>query len=155
MPGYGITGPEEGSGLLPWSWARERLEASRNYWVVTLWPDGRPHAMRVWGVWVDDTVWFSSSGRSRKTRNVEADPRCVVTIENTLDPVTVEGSAAIVSDMGAIGRFLTLLNAKYETEYGPEFLDPAVNATIRVQPRWAFGLVQEDFGGSPTRWVFG
>ena len=25
MPGYGVVGPEEGSGLLPWSWAQERL----------------------------------------------------------------------------------------------------------------------------------
>ena len=32
MPGYGISGPTEGSGLLHWSWATERLTAARNYW---------------------------------------------------------------------------------------------------------------------------
>jgi hypothetical protein len=31
MPGYGIAGPTEGSGLLHWSWAAERLTAARNY----------------------------------------------------------------------------------------------------------------------------
>ena len=31
MPGYGIRGPAEGSGLLPWSWAVERLRAARNF----------------------------------------------------------------------------------------------------------------------------
>jgi hypothetical protein len=50
MPGYGILGPTKGSGLLPWSWAEERLTASRNYWVASSWPDGRPHSMPVWGV---------------------------------------------------------------------------------------------------------
>ena len=25
MPGYGLLGPDEGTGLLPWSWAEERL----------------------------------------------------------------------------------------------------------------------------------
>ncbi len=35
-----------------------------------------------------------------------------------------------------------------------ELLDPAINATIRVRPRWAFGLAEGDFTGSPTRWVF-
>src|SRR5262249_26976380 len=45
MPGYGLLGPDEGTGLLPWPWAEERLTSSRNYWVVSLWPDGRPHAM--------------------------------------------------------------------------------------------------------------
>ena len=29
MPGYGIAGPAEGSGLLHWSWAAERLTAAR------------------------------------------------------------------------------------------------------------------------------
>jgi len=79
MPGYGIVGPTQGSGLLPWSWAEERLTASRNYWVASSWPDGRPHAMPVWGIWHDGALWFSSSRQSRKARNLAADPRCVVT----------------------------------------------------------------------------
>jgi hypothetical protein len=49
---------------------------------------------------------------------------------------------------------LALENAKYQTDYSIELLDPAVNATIRVQPRWAFGLTEGDFSSSPTRWVF-
>ena len=154
MPGYGLAGPDEGTGLLPWSWAEERLVNSRNYWVVTLWPDGRPHAMPVWGVWDGQSFWFSSSRRSRKATNVANDPRCVVTIENAVDPVVLEGAAEIVTDLEAIATVLELVNRKYETRYQLEFLDPAVNATIRVDPRWSFGLVQEDFGGSPTRWTF-
>jgi hypothetical protein len=49
MPGYGILGPTQGSGLLPWSWAEQRLLAARNYWVASCWPDGRPHVMPVVG----------------------------------------------------------------------------------------------------------
>lgn len=73
MPGYGIVGPNEGSGLLPWSWAERKLAESRNFWVVTLWPDGRPHAMPVWGVWDTDeeVFWFTSSARSRKGLQVD------------------------------------------------------------------------------------
>lgn len=156
MPGYGVVGPTEGRGLLPWSWAEERLASSRNYWVVTLWPDGRPHAMPVWGIWdnEDQSLWFTSSLQSRKVRNLTADPRCVVTTENAVDPVVVEGVAEIVTDTDAIARVIALVNVKYATEYSVEFLNPVVNATIRVRPHWAFGLVQEDFGGSPTRWDF-
>jgi hypothetical protein len=36
MPGYGLLGPDQGSGLLPWSWAEERLSASHDYWVATV-----------------------------------------------------------------------------------------------------------------------
>lgn len=154
MPGYGVLGPHEGSGLLPWAWAEERLARSRNYWVVTLWPDGRPHAMPVWGVWKRREFWFTSSLRSRKARNIAADPRCVIATEDALNPVTVEGRALVTREREEIARVLALLNDKYAADYSLEFLDPDVNATIRVRPRWAFGLAHEDFTGSPTRWSF-
>ena len=46
-------------------------------------------------------------------------------------------------------------NAKYGPSYTVEFLDPDVNATIAVRPERAFGLLHDDFTGSPTRWTFG
>lgn len=70
MPGYGILPADEGTGLLPWSWAQQRLSSSVNYWLASVWPDGRPHVMAVWGVWDGLLLWFSSGGRSRKTRNL-------------------------------------------------------------------------------------
>jgi PPOX class probable F420-dependent enzyme len=151
MPGYGIRGPDEGTGLLPWSWAEERLAASRNYWITSLWPDGRPHSMPVWGVWDGEAIWFSSGGRSRKARNLAADPRCVVATEDANEPVVIEGTAELTSDMDEIARVAELMSAKYGG-ITAEFL--AANATIRVQPRWAFGIAHDDFTGSPTRWVF-
>jgi PPOX class probable F420-dependent enzyme len=154
MPGYGIRRPDEGTGLLSWSWAEERLASAKNYWVATSWPDGRPHAMPVWGVWDDDAVWFSSSARSRKVRNIAGDPRCVVTTEDAWEPVVVEGQAEIVREPGALERFIGLVNEKYDTEYGTDFLDPEVNATIQVTPSWVFALTEDDFTGSPTRWQF-
>lgn len=154
MPGYGILGPHEGGGLLPWSWAEERMRRSHDYWVATVWPDGRPHVMPVWGVWHEDALWFSSSGRSRKARNLLADPRCTMTTDNALEPVVVEGVAAVVDDLDVIASFLDRMNDKYSTNYGLDFLDPAVNATFRVRPTWAFGLSENDFIGSPTRWRF-
>ena len=152
MPGYGVQGPEEGSGLLPWSWAEARLAASRNYWLASVWPDGRPHTMPVWGAWQERCFWFSSSLGSRKARNLFNRPTCVVTTEDALDPVVLEGTAHLVAELDAIGSFLEAVNAKYGTSYGMELGDPSLNATFRVRPRWAFGLRQADFTGSPTRW---
>jgi len=154
MPGYGIIGPDEGSGLLPWSWAAQRLSSARNYWVASVWEDGRPHVMPVWGVWDDSTLWFSSSVRSRKTRNLTRDPRCVVTTEDASDPVVVDGTARIVTEPAALQRVIDLMNAKYATDMSLSFLDPAVNATIGVRPRRVFGMRSADFTGSPTRWAF-
>lgn len=154
MPGYGTKPAGEGTGLLPWSWAEERLRASRNYWLVSTWPDGRPHAMPVWGMWHENEFWFSSSKASRKAQNLIANPRCVVTTEDANSPVVVEGIARVVATTDELALMLELENGKYSTDYGIEMLDPQVNASFRVRPSWAFGLQEGDFTGSPTRWDF-
>ena len=152
MPGYGVEdGPE---GLLDWGEAVRRMGASRNFWLATTRRDGRPHVMPVWAVWLDDALWFSSSLRSRKIRNLRAEPRCTLTTEDAEHPVVVDGVAEVVLDRGRTGAFLAASNAKYQVDYGIEFLDPAVNATVRVAPVWAFALDEERFTGSPTRWHF-
>ncbi len=66
MPGYGILNASEGRGLLAWDWAVERLTKARNYWVATTCPDGRPHCVPVWGVWLDDAFYFSSGAYNPK-----------------------------------------------------------------------------------------
>ena len=155
MPGYGTepAGPD-GMRLLPWSWPEQRLASSHDYWVATRWPDGRPHVMPVWGVWLEGALWFSSSLGSRKARNLAADPRCAATTDNAQEPVVIEGAVERVTDGEEIAAMVASVNAKYAVSYGVDFYDPAVNATFRLAPSWAFGLVEADFTGSPTRWRF-
>jgi PPOX class probable F420-dependent enzyme len=154
MPGYGLVGPEAGSGLLPWTWAQEQLEEPHNFWLATRWPDGRPHVMPVWAVWQAQTLLFSSSRQSRKARNLAADPRCTLTTEDAQNPLVVEGVAELLTTPVDLQEFLTSLNAKYGTDYGLEMVDPQANCSYRMRPRWAFGLRSDDFTGSPTRWAF-
>jgi hypothetical protein len=154
MPGYGIKGPDEGTGLLPWSLAVQRLTVSHDYWVATTWPDRPPHVMPVWGIWLDDAVWFSCSLRSRKARNLARDASCTVTTDDAVDPVIIQGITARVADPSGISGFVDAVNAKYETSYGLDFFDPELNGVYRVEPIWAFALIQHDFAGSPTRWTF-
>ena len=152
MPGYGTLPADDGTGLLPWSWAVERLEAAHDFWLATAWPDGRPHVMPVWAVWWSDALWFSSGLQSRKARNLERDGRCTLTTDDARNPVVLDGVAERVVDLELRQGFIDATNAKYDTSYTVDFLDPDVNGTYRVVPTWAFGLVEDDFGGSPTRW---
>ncbi|MET0937756.1 MAG: pyridoxamine 5'-phosphate oxidase family protein [Gaiellaceae bacterium] len=55
--------------MVSWQWAVERLEVARNYWLATTKADGSPHAMPVWGLWLDGVVLFSTSPDSIKARN--------------------------------------------------------------------------------------
>ena len=150
MPGYGI--PDDAEGVLPWRWADERLAAARRYWVSTVRPDGRPHAMPIWGVWHDDAFWFSSGGGSRKVQNLATDPRCVVTTDNANEAVIIEGIAGEVADAADDEA----LQAAYRKKYD-EGLDPDLGPIFRVMPSVAFGFIDHDdrFRETATRWRFG
>ena len=152
MPGYGIQESTEGSGLLPWSWAVERLASSHDYWVATVDTDGQPAVMPVWGAWLEDALWFSSSPGSRRARNLKRAPRCTVTTDNALEPVVLEGSAELLTEPSAVESFTRACNAKYETDYTVEFFGD--NALLRVVPTLVLALDSADFTGSPTRWQF-
>lgn len=148
MPGYGIEPAT--AGLLPWSWAVERLTTSHAYWLATTRPDGSPHVMPVWAMWHETALWFSSAGPSRKALNLRSDPRCVLTTDNPREAVILEGVASVVTDRTTLQTVLDLENAKYRTAYGLEMLNPC----FRVRPTRVFGLVEAAFTSTPTRWIF-
>lgn len=157
LPGYGVVGAGPGGGLLPWVWAEKRLINSRNYWLATVYPDGRPHVMPVWGAWDGSGFWFSAAPASRKARNLAANPLAVITTDNADEPVVAEGCVtrlgAGIDDQAYVVTFTSQMNAKYGTDHPPEFF--IANATFQLRPNIAFGLMRADFDGSPTRWEFG
>jgi PPOX class probable F420-dependent enzyme len=154
MPGYGMLPAGAGSGLLPWSWAEERLVRSHDFWLATVTPDGAPHLMPVWAVWDGGRLWFSSSNGSRKARNLTAEGRCSLATDNPAEPVVVHGQAQRITDRDALAMMLDAENAKYGTAYGPDMVDPASNSVFALQPEWVFALDSKDFAGSPTRFTF-
>ena len=152
MPGYPLLDASGGRGLLPWSWAEERLEQAHNYWLATARPDGAPHLMPLWGLWLDGRFCFSTGGQSRKARNLALDARCAVSTERADEAVIVEGVADRVHDPALLARFAAAYNAKYDWDIDPGSTEPI----FAVRPRVAFGFIEdsEDFNGSATRWRF-
>jgi hypothetical protein len=151
-PGYGLAdaGAEPGE-LVPWEQLRAWAEESRNYWVVTSGADGRPHAMPVWGLWLDDRFLFSTDPESRKGRNIDLNPEVVVHLESGDDVLVVEGRAEGLEDPALLERMIDL----YERKYGIRIDtgDPSMGVYL-VRPRVAFGWHERDFPSSATRWRF-
>jgi nitroimidazol reductase NimA-like FMN-containing flavoprotein (pyridoxamine 5'-phosphate oxidase superfamily) len=147
MPGYGM--PSGTRGLLPWTWAEERLRTSHNYYVMTVRPDARPHAMPVWGIWADGRFYFSTGAESLKTRNLAANPSCVICTEKSAEAVVVEGVASKMTD----AERLKQLAPFYARKYKSFTLDPKLGPIFEVAPIVVFGLSEKKFK-SMTRWVF-
>jgi len=151
MPGYGILEADKGKGLLPWSWATERLAKAHTYWVATTRSDARPHVMPAWGVWVDDGFCFSTGSQSRKARNLAGNPRCVISCEVDGAQIMVEGVAEIIIGSELNPRFAEAYGPKYE--WNMEGLNEPVYA---VRPAVVFGFTTADgeFTSTATRWSF-
>ncbi|MGQ0679670.1 MAG: pyridoxamine 5'-phosphate oxidase family protein [Actinomycetota bacterium] len=154
MPGYGVVGPTEGGGLLPWSWAETRLRRSHDYWVASVRPDGRPHVVPVWGAWNQGAMWFSGGLRFRKVVNLRANPNCTLTTDDPLNPVILEGQAELITNRALLAIYINRVNTKYEQSFTLDFLDPEVNACFRLKPVKVIGLEEKNFTTSPTRWEF-
>lgn len=157
-PGYGF--PKGTKGLLPWSWAEQRLKKSHNYWIATIKPDGSPHgvsphSMVVWGMWQDGRFLFSTGGQSRKARNLAANPNCIVCTENAAEAVIVEGVAEI-ADVAARRKMIPAYERKYDWDLSSmkEDMLSMKEPIFAVRPKIVFGLWEKHFQQKSTRWTF-
>lgn len=58
--------------------------------------------MPVWGIWLGGAVYFGTDRRSRKAKNLAANPSLVIHLESGDDAVILEGAAEEVDDRGLI-----------------------------------------------------
>jgi pyridoxamine 5'-phosphate oxidase-like protein len=152
-PGYGF--PKGTKGLLPWSWAEQRLKKSHNYWITTVKPDCSPHTMVVWGLWQDGRLLFSTGSKSQKARNLEHSANCVVCTEHANEAVIVQGVAE-VADVAARRKFLSQYERKYKFDMSSMKADilSMKEPVFAVRPQVVFGLWEKYFQSKSTRWKF-
>jgi len=158
-------------GSLPIPWSRVLGQIQRRdfhggrgtYWLSTTCPDGSPHAAGVLGVWIDDILYFASGARTRKSRNLQANPHCAVAaslpdldfvIEGTArritDPATLE---KIADEFGERGWPATVNGDSLEAPFGAPSAPPPWHL-YAVTPATAFGVATDGVPGA-TRWTFG
>ncbi|MBE7472761.1 MAG: pyridoxamine 5'-phosphate oxidase family protein [Anaerolineales bacterium] len=144
IPDYGI--PASIEGTLPWNHVEERMTKARNYWVGTVGPEGRPHVVPTWGVWVEGTLYFGGGPDTRWSRNLAANPHVAVHLESGDDVVILEGTVGRITDptQPIVTRIDDAYEAKYQMRHGVPFWV--------LRPRVAFAWSR--FPDNATRWRF-
>jgi hypothetical protein len=160
-PGYGF--PKGTKGLLPWSWAEQRLKKSHNYWITTISPDSsksaKPHSMVIWGLWwgsgQDSRFLFITGSESRKTRNLAKNANCIVCTEDASEAVVVEGIAEIV-DLEARRKLIPIYERKYNYDLSSMKADilSMKEPVFSIRPLIVFALWEKHFQNKSTRWQF-
>ena len=160
-----------GDAPLPWSRARGLLEATRSetghgssWFLVTVRPDGRPHAAGVGVFWDDDKVWFTSGPRTRKSRDIARNPNVVLSVALKGLDLVIEGRAVRVTDAAALERLAKIARDQgwpahvqgdaLTAEHSAPSAGPPPWHVYVVTPVTAFGVATEAPNGA-TRWRFG
>ena len=150
MPGYGV--PKSGKGLLDWSHVTERLTAAQNYWICTVSPEAQPHAVPVWGLWLDDKLYFGGGATTKRSRNLAQNPAVTVHLESGSDVVILQGEAHPMAnpDKALTVRLADLSAEKYGYRPKPEDYEAPGNFvfTPKVVLAWS------QFPKDATRWRF-
>ncbi|HTW57878.1 MAG TPA: pyridoxamine 5'-phosphate oxidase family protein [Terriglobales bacterium] len=142
----------KGERPLPFSHADQRLAASRNYWICTARPDGRPHSIPVWGFWLDGALYFGTARTSRKARNLAHNPAVSIHLESGDDTVILEGTATEIdlTDKPTFKKLDAASRAKYKM---PLMVTPEI-VMYSIRPRTVLAWTEKDFPNNATRWKF-
>ena len=154
--GYGVV---EDGPFLAWSDVEDWLIESTEYWLATTRPDGRPHVVPRWGVWLDDRFWYDGSPATRHARNLASNTACALHLESGTTVTIVEGTSQPSEPIG--GDLGERLAAEYGRKYERLGYAPAADAWsaedaggMRVlTPEKAIAWTQ--FPTDMTRYVFG
>jgi uncharacterized pyridoxamine 5'-phosphate oxidase family protein len=147
LPNYGIS--ENRKDLLPWKWAEERLKNTSNYFLSTVRPDGRPHVMPIWGIWLGMAFYFSTAKTSIKARNLAANPNCVLCPGDADEAVILEGIAKEINDKKTLSKFAKLYYEKYKWD-----LSEMTQPVYILKPKVVFGHIEKTYAQTATRWQF-
>jgi hypothetical protein len=103
-----------GTPPIPWERVRDTLSAGitqvpgtggpdrHTPWLTTINPDGSAHVTPVGFAQLDGVWYFTSGPQTRKSRNLAADARCVVSVATHPFDLVIEGSATRVTDAGEL-----------------------------------------------------
>lgn len=117
---------------------RERLATERNVWMCTVRTDGPPHVTPVWFVWVEGRAWCCTTSTAVKVRNLAADPRLSLALEDGNVPVVIEGHAALQARPYP-AAVVHAFQAKYDWDIRVPDHDGDWATLIEVTPtRWLF-----------------
>lgn len=108
---------------LSWDYVEKRLGESKNYWLCSVRPDGRPHAVPRWGVFVDGKFYYDGSPETRHAHNIEENPYVSLHLESGDEALIAEGSCAAAGKPSPeqARKLAAAYCAKYEPfGYAPE-----------------------------------
>jgi PPOX class probable F420-dependent enzyme len=112
-----------------------RLLTDRNVWLATVRPNGKPHLIPIWFVWHNARFYICTQGDSVKIKNIQANPRVSVSLEDGNKPAVAEGTA-VLSKRPYPDDIAALFQQKYNWDINAESgTDAGYTRLIEIAPQ--------------------
>ena len=138
-----------------WEHVEERLTRSTNYWICSVRPNGHPHVIPRWGVFLDGKFYYDGSPETRHAKNIMQNPNVSLHLESGSDVVIMDGISQPI-DRPSI-ELAQRLSQEYKSKYSSEGYSPEPN-------QWDSGglyvfiprqcLAWTKFFENPTKFIF-
>jgi hypothetical protein len=157
-----------GSPALLWSRPHDLLAVNPEgseltFFLGTSQPDGRPHSTGIGALWFDGDLYFTSGPETRKSRNLDANQACTISVKLKGIDLVLEGEARRFTEKSTLEKVAQLFR---EGGWPAEVKDDAFTAPFSAPsagpPPWyiyrftfhtAFGVATAEPNGA-TRWRF-
>jgi Pyridoxamine 5'-phosphate oxidase len=142
------------ASYLTWDWVAAQLIESKHYWLCSVRPNGHPHVVPRWGVFLDDKFYYDGSPETRHARNIMKNPHITLNLESGSQAIIMEGiSGPAGKPSPEFGRKLSEAYKKYkEFGYAPGPNSWDEGGLYVFTPRQC--LAWSNFTKDPTKFVF-
>jgi hypothetical protein len=79
------------ASYVDWEWVAEQMTVSKNYWLSSVRPNGKPHVVPRWGVFIDNKFYYDGSPETRHAQNIMKNPHVSLHLESGNQVVMMEG----------------------------------------------------------------
>lgn len=144
--------------MLSWASVQRIFRTAPYLWLATTDADGSPHLVQQWCAWVDDTLYFEGSERTKWARNLARDPRLGFGMQ--LGDRSAYGEAVVDVARGIERSVASRIARHYAAKYGPGFdYRPSPDQyeqgpVFRARPTKIIAFDVKRFGTSATRFTF-
>jgi hypothetical protein len=141
--------------FLTWDWVAAQIADSKHYWLCSVRPNGRPHAVPRWAVYVDGKIYYDGSSETRHNRNIEVNPYISVHLESGTEAVILEGTSGPAQKPSS--ELAQKLSKEYkrkyqELGYAPEPNSWDAGGLFVFTPRQC--IAWSKFNEDPTKFMF-
>lgn len=138
-----------------WEYVAQQLTESKHYWMCSVRPDGRPHCVPRWAVYLDDLIYYDGSPETIHSRNILENSQVSLHLESGEKAIILEGTSqpAEKPSTELAKRLSEAIKAKYGADgYAPEPDQWNEGGLYVFTPRQCIAWTV--FFENPTKFVF-